>query len=572
MKVELRFEGMTCLECSQKLEKALQSVPGVSNAEVSYPTKRGTVVASDEVNTSDLLEVVAQTGYRAEIVGGDGASGGGAATIDLPQRPAPQRASGRASDTGAGDGADYDLLIIGTGGAGTAAAIRGSELGGTVAIVEGADVVGGTCVNIGCIPSKNLIEAAHHYHTARTAFPGIQPCEPELMWKEVIRQKREVVEELRQEKYIDVLASYEGVTLLRGRAKLLGNGEVQVGDRKIKARKILIATGTAPAMPPIPGLREAGALDSTTAMELETLPQSMVVIGGGAIGLELGQTFSRFGVRVIIVEAMDRIVPNEDPDVSEALTAALKAEGIEIHAGVKVTGVSRGDTGYTVRIQNGSLSGELKAEQLLVATGRKPNTQDLGLEKASVNTDRRGFIPVDEFMRTSNPDVFAAGDVTGGPGYVYVAALGGGIAVQAALSEISGEEPIPIDLAATPRITFTDPQVAAVGMTEDEARAAGYNPKVTSVPVKYLPRAAVSYRRQGIIKLVADTESDRLLGAHIVAPNAGDIISEAVVAVRFGLRVQELVSTLHPYLTWGEGLKLAAQTFTKDVAKLSCCA
>jgi mercuric reductase len=568
MKTQLRFQGMTCLECAQNLEKALRSVSGVENAEVSYPNKSGTVEASDEVSEDELLRVVEQTGYRAEVVGGDS---GGAATAERLR--APVRTPASTSEEGAEDGGfDYDLLIIGTGGAGTAAAIRGSELGARVAIVEGADVVGGTCVNIGCIPSKNLIEAAHHYHTARTAFPGIQPCEPDLAWKQVLRQKQEVVDTLRQEKYLDVLASYAGVTLLHGRAKLLEGGRVRVGEQEVKAPKVILATGTRPAMPPIPGLEEAGALDSTTAMELEALPESLVVIGGGAIGLELGQAFARFGVRVIVVEAMERIIPMEDPDLSEALTAALEAEGIEIHTGVKVTGVSRDDAGYTIRIEDGSLTGQLQTEQLLVATGRRPNTQDLGLEDTGVETDRRGFIQVDEFMQTSNPDIFAAGDVTGGPGFVYVAAYGGGIAAQAALAEITGEEPIAIDLSTTPRVTFTDPQVAAVGMTEEEARAAGLSPKVTSMPVEYLPRAAVSYRRQGVIKLVADTESDRLLGAHIVAPNAGDIISEAVVAVRFGLRVQELVSTMHPYLTWGEGIKLAGQTFTKDVAKLSCCA
>jgi mercuric reductase len=441
-----------------------------------------------------------------------------------------------------------------------------------VAIVEGAEAVGGTCVNLGCIPSKNLIEAAHHYHTARTPFPGIQPCEPDLRWQEVLRQKEEIIGTLRQEKYLDVLASYEGVTLLRGRAELLRGGRVRVGEHEVRARKVILATGTRPAMPPIPGLREAGALDSTTVMELDALPGSMVVIGGGAVGLELGQAFARFGVRVIVVEAMERIAPTEDPDVSEALTAALEAEGLEIHAGVKVTGVSRDEQGYTIRIEDDSLTGEVRAELLLVATGRRPNTEELGLDAAGVEADRHGFIQVDEFMRTSNPDVFAAGDVTGGPGFVYVAAYTGGIAAQAALSEITGEEPIATDLSATPRVTFTDPQVAAVGVTEEEARAAGLSPKVTSMPVQYLPRAAVSYRRRGIVKLVADTASDRLLGAHIVAPNAGDLIGEAVLAVRFGLRVQEMVSTMHPYLTWGEGLKLAGQTFTRDIAKLSCCA
>lgn len=481
------------------------------------------------------------------------------------------------ADGNRGDGGDpvddaYDLLVVGTGGAGTAAAIRASELGAQVGIVEGSAVVGGTCVNTGCIPSKNLIEAAHHYHTARRGFPGIQACEPQVAWGEVLKQKAGIVDTLRQGKYLDVLAAYQGITLLRGRAALLGGGRLRVGESEVEARKVILATGTQPVLPPIPGMQEAGALDSTTVMELEELPESMVVIGGGTIGLELGQAFSRFGVRVIVLEAMERILPGEDPDISEALTSALAAEGLEIHTGVTVTRASRDDAGYSISTENGSLREQVRAEQLLLATGRRPNTQDLGLEQAGVETDRKGFIRVDEFMRTSNPDIFAAGDVTGGPGLVYVAAYGGGIAAQAALADSSGEEPIAIELSATPRVTFTDPQVAAVGMTEEQARAGGLDPKTTSMPVEELPRAAVSYRRRGIIKLVADAQSDRLLGAHIVAPNAGDIIGEAVIATRFELRVQELVSTMHPYLTWGEGLKLAGQSFTKDVGKLSCCA
>ncbi|MDQ3555247.1 MAG: mercury(II) reductase [Gemmatimonadota bacterium] len=560
---------MTCLECAKNLEQALGAVPGVERTEVSYPSKSGTVTVSDRMSRDELLRTVERTGYRAEFVE-DGSTG--SIAVREQAEPPARKAAPRPGQTADAGGFDYDLLIVGTGGAGTAAAIRASELGASVAIVEGADVVGGTCVNIGCIPSKYLIEAAHHYHTARTAFPGIQPCDPQLAWKEVLRQKREIVETLRQEKYLDVLAAYEGVSLLRGRAKLLGEGRVQVGEQEVRARKVVLATGTSPAMPPIPGLAEAGALDSTTAMEIEDLPESMVVIGAGAIGLELGQAFARFGVRVIVVEALERIVPTEDAELSATLERALKAEDVEIHTGVRVMEVSRDEGRFVVRVQDGSLSGEVRAEQLLVATGRTPNTADLGLAEVGVETDAKGFIRVDEFMRTSNPHVFAAGDVTGGPGYVYVAAYGGGIAAQAALAEASGEEAIRADFSTTPRVTFTDPQVAAVGVTEEEARAAGIHAKVTSLPVEFLPRAIVSDRRQGVIKLVADAASDHLLGAHIVAPNAGDIIGEAVLAVRFGLRVQEVVSTLHPYLTWGEGIKLVGQTFTKDVAKLSCCA
>lgn len=562
MELELKFTGMTCSGCARTLEEVLASIPGVTAAHVSYGTKSGKVTGSDAVDWASIRKAVEQAGYGVEITGCDGSSTRTSeGTLVSPRNGDPGR-----------EGFDYDLLIIGTGGAGTAAAIRGSELGAKVAIVEGADVLGGTCVNVGCIPSKNLIEVAHHYHVARSGFPGITPCQPELVWRQILQQKEELVAGLRQEKYVDVLDSYEGITVLQGRASFRDAERVQVDGQTVRARKTIIATGSSPAFPPIPGLAEAGALDSTTVMELEQLPSSMVVIGAGAIGVELGQAFARFGVRVILVDVADRILPNEDPEVSSTLQQALLEEGIEVHTGVDVVGMSRDAEGYTVRIRQKSLEGVLKAEQLLVTTGRRANTEGLNLEAAGVEVDRRGFIKTNEYLQTTNPNVYAAGDVTGGPGYVYVAALQGGIAAQAALAEKSEEGTIPIDLSVVPRVTFTDPQVAAVGMTEEEARLEGLMPEITSLPVRHLPRAVVSYTRHGVIKLVSEAGTDRLLGVHVATRNAGDIIGEAVLAVRFGLTTRDLVSTLHPYLTWGEGLKLAAQTFTKDVAKLSCCA
>ena len=567
MQLDLPLTGLTCLDCARKVERALRALPGVRRASVSYPNGRAIIVADDAADQAALRSAAAAAvqaaGYKVAADPADAATGSSAAA-----RPDLER----------GRGVDYDLVAIGSGGAGMAAAIRAAELGARAAIVEAAEV-GGTCVNIGCIPSKYLIEAAHHYHTARSTFPGISACTPELVWRELLRAKQAIVDEIRQEKYLDVLKAYDAITLLRGRAVLepasAADGDavrVRVDHRHDRARKVGVATGTAPAMPPIPGLAEVGALDSTSAMELEELPASLLVVGGGSIGLELGQAFLRLGVRVIVLELEPRILPTEDADISAALAAALTAEGLEIQTGVRVTRATRTAAGVTLTVERGSLRGEVHADQVLVATGRRPNNEGLGLEAVGVRKDPRGFILTDEFMRTSNPAIHAAGDVTGGPAFVYVAALQGGIAAQAALAEQSGEAPIPIDLSATPRVTFTDPQVAAAGLTEAEARAAGYDAKVTSLPVAALSRAAVSYRREGLIKLVADIASDRLLGVHMVSANAGDVVGEAALAIKFTLTAQNLVSTLHPYLTWGEGLKLAAQTFTKDVALLSCCA
>ncbi len=473
-------------------------------------------------------------------------------------------------------GLDFDVLVIGTGGAGVAAAIQAAGMGANVGIVE-QGALGGTCVNVGCIPSKNLIEAAAHYHSARIGFPGIAACEPALDWQAVIRQKNELVDKLRQAKYSEVLASYPGVTLLEGRATLLAGGRVRVGDAAYRARKVVIATGTSPAMPPITGLAQAGPLDSTTVMELEALPKSMIVLGGSAVGLELAQTFARFGTKVIVVELMPRLLPNEDETISEALREYLTDEGIEIHTGVTTVKVERDENEIVAHVTEGSIARQLRGERLLVATGRQPNSRDMGLEDAGVALTEKGFVRVDATMRTSNPDVYAAGDVTGGSGYVYVAAAGGRVAAENAMNSLSltgspGDEPRELDLSAVPNVTFTAPQVGSIGLTEAKAREAGHNIDISVLVMEHVPRAIVSRDTRGLVKIVAEVGSGKILGIHAVAPNAGEFMGEATLAVRFGLTTRDLAGTLHPYLIWNESVKLAAQGFMSDVTKLSCCA
>lgn len=589
MELDLKVQGMTCLDCARRIETALRRVHGVDGAHVDYRAGIATVELERDVPERDLLAAVEHAGYHAEVAtaGGNGGSSITAAALREPStnadeaaaRDVPQRAP-TVPETPAeqdGDGrADFDLLVVGTGGAGVAAAIQAAGMGAKVGIVE-SGTLGGTCVNVGCIPSKNLIEAAAHYHTARNPFPGIAPCEPALDWRAVIGQKNELVTELRQAKYADVLASYPGVALLTGRATLLGGGRVRVGDAEHRARKVVIATGTSPAIPPISGLAQAQPLDSNTVMELEELPKSMIVLGGSAVGLELGQTFARFGTKVIVVELMPHLLSNEDEMISEALRKYLAEEGIDVHTGMTTTKVERDGSDVVVHVTQGALTGQLRAEQLLVATGRRPNTRDMGLQDAGVALTEKGFVRVDATMRTTNPDVYAAGDVTGGPGYVYVAAAGGRVAAENALKSLSptgtpSDEPRELDLSAVPNVTFTSPQVASVGLTESRAREAGLHVDVSVLEMKHVPRALVSRDLRGLVKIVAETGSGKLLGVHAVAPNAGELMGEATLAVRFGLTAHDITGTLHPYLTWGESFKLAAQGFTSDVTKLSCCA
>lgn len=464
--------------------------------------------------------------------------------------------------------AEFDLVILGGGSAGFAAAIKGAELGARVAMVE-SGTLGGTCVNVGCVPSKTLIRAAEIQHrSSHHPFRGVPATDGRPEWRPVRDQKDELVGALRQAKYWDVLRSYERITLFERRGTVSAGHAVTLdGGQELTAGKVVITTGASPWAAPIPGLAAVTYLDSTSAMALERLPASMIAIGGSAAGLELAQMFARLGVRVTVLEALARIVPAEDPAIGKALAGYLAAEGLHIHAGVTIEGVERTDC-YTVHVRSGERPGRVTAEQLLVATGRRANTRGLGLEDAGVTLGRKGEIVVNEHLQTANPDIYAAGDVIGDPMFVYVAAYGGALAAENALNGNMRR----YDLTALPRVTFTDPAVASVGMTEADARRRGIEPLVSTLSLEHLPRALAARDTRGFIQLVADRSTRCVLGAHILAAEAGEMIAEPALAIKLGLTIEDLTSTFHPYLTLSEGIKLAAQAFTKDVAKLSCCA
>ncbi|MBA3558029.1 MAG: mercury(II) reductase [Gemmatimonadaceae bacterium] len=576
--IKLNVQGMTCLDCSRHITQALEKVPGVSATRVDYRAGVAEVEATQSVPPASLITAVERAGYKATV------ASTGAPVEPAPPSPKSPPAESNGEPLTAGD-ADFDLLIIGTGGAGVAAAIQAVGMGGKVAIVE-SNTLGGTCVNVGCIPSKNLIEAASHYQAARQGFPGIAPCAPALEWNGVLDSKNSLVAELRQSKYADVIASYPGLALIEGRARFTGGGNgspvvVAVGEgkgsRTYRARKVLIATGTRPWAPPIPGLDAVGALNSTTVMELTELPASLLVLGGSAVGLELGQTFARFGVKVTIVELAPRLLPVEDESISGELEEHLRADGLEIHTGIETTRADRNGDEVVLHVKKGGLKGTFRAASLLVAVGRRANTDDLGLDTVGVPLTNRGFVEVAATMRTSNTDIFSAGDVTGGPGYVYVAAAGGRIAAENAMKSLastgtSSDDRRELDLSTVPNVTFTSPQVGSVGLTEAKARELGHHVQVAVLRLDQVPRALVSGDTRGIVKMVADTASGKLLGIHAVAPVAGELMGEAAMAIRFGLTARDVAGTLHPYLTWAESLKLAAQGFTMDISKLSCCA
>ena len=460
----------------------------------------------------------------------------------------------------------YDLAVIGAGSAAFAAAIRATSLGARVGLIE-RGTVGGTCVNVGCIPSKHLLAASHTYRAAGDhPFKGVETRQAGIDLSALVSKKADVVEELREEKYID-LAGHYGFDIIRGDARFSGPDRLDLDSRQIRAAHTVIATGSVPWAPPIDGLEEAGYQTSMTAMELSELPESLVVVGGNYIGLELGQVFANLGSKVTIVEALDRIAPLEEPEISGVMTQVLEEQGVDVVTSAKVTRVEAGPPKVVVaktRVAEVRLSGT----EILVATGRRPVLGGLDLERADVDVDDRGALVLDETLRTSNPNVLAAGDVTGAPQFVYVAAAQGTLAATNALTPAGRM----MDYTALPRVTFTTPNIAAVGLTDEQAVRAGYQCECRVVELRHVPRARVNLDTRGLFKIVADRPTGKVLGVHVLAENAGDVILAGVYAVKVGMTVEELADTWAPYLTMAEGIKLTAQSFTTDVEMLSCCA
>lgn len=461
----------------------------------------------------------------------------------------------------------YDLAVIGAGSAGFSAAITAADQGAQVALI-GHGTIGGTCVNVGCVPSKALIRAAEAVHHANSAlrFAGVEATGQVKDWNALRAQKDELVASLRGAKYIDLLPAYNGVAYLEGKARL-GNGGVTVDGEHIDAGKVIVATGSHEFVPAIPGIEDIPYLTSITAFEMKSLPESMLVIGGGYIGCELAQMFARAGVKVTIL-FRSRLLPESEPEISQALAGYFEEEGITVRRVDGYDTIATGNHGIALSVTIDGSAETLEAQRVLLSAGRKANTVGLGLEEAGVALMPNGGIKVDDRMRTSKAGVYAAGDVTGRDQFVYMAAYGAKIA---AFNALNGDGRS-YDNLAMPAVVFTDPQVASVGLTEAAARTQGIDARTSVLSLDNVPRALAARDTRGLIKLVADRATSKLIGAHILAPEGADSIQTAVIAIKQGMTYVDLGEMIFPYLTTVEGLKLAAQTFDMDVSKLSCCA
>ncbi|GAB4374328.1 MAG: mercury(II) reductase [Acidobacteriota bacterium] len=486
---------------------------------------------------------------------------------DRSEHEVPQQACCASQDdtTNAGDGAD--LIVIGGGSAGFAAAIRGHELGAQVVMVNDG-TIGGTCVNVGCVPSKTLIRAAEARHrAARTPFEGIETSSRVTDFGAVIRQKDELVASLREAKYEEVLAAHDRVRLVRGRARLGRDGSVRVGGRTLRAERVIVATGSRPRLPEIPGLRDARPLDSTALFSLDGQPESLIVLGGRYVALECAQMMSRLGTRVTLLQRSEHVLPTESEELTSSLERYLRGEGVDVVTSVTIEQVTR--TGGRVAVK-ARVAGEprtFRAAEILAATGRRPNTDGMDLEQAGIALDPEGHVVVDETLESTRRGVYAAGDVAGEPAFVYTAAYEGRLAADNALGPARRAR----DYRALPWVVFTDPQVAGVGLDARQAEEQGIAVDVARLGLEHVPRALAARDTRGFVELVRRRGSDELLGARVLAPEGGELVMEAALAIRHGIGVSQLASAFHPYLTLAEGIKLCAQAFDRDVARLSCC-
>ena len=532
----LQIEGMTCASCADHLRDALQNVPGVQSVSVSYLDRLAEVTVNEGTATTALMAAVAAAGYKALV----------------PEHSAQT----------------LHIVVIGSGGAAMAAALKAVENGARVTLIE-RGTVGGTCVNTGCVPSKIMIRAAHIAHLRRESpfDAGMSATPPTVLRDRLLTQQQARVDELRHGKYESILSGTPAITVVHGAARFKDSQTLTValrdgGLQELSFDRCLVATGASATVPPIAGLKDTPYWTSTEALVSDSIPMRLAVIGSSVVAVELAQAFARLGSHVTVL-ARSKLFSRDDPAVGVAVTTAFRDEGIQVLEQTHATQVSHVNGEFVLATTHG----ELRLDRLLVATGRSPNTGSLNVQAAGLVIGRNGAILIDDHMRTSAPNIYAAGDCTDQPQFVYVAAAAG---TRAAVNMTGGDANL--DLTAMPAVVFTDPQVATVGYTEAEAQQAGIDTDSRTLTLDNVPRALVNFDTRGFIKLVAEAGTGRLLGVQAVTAEAGEIIQTAAIAIRARMTVHDLANQLFPYLTMVEGLKLAAQTFTKDVTQLSCCA
>ena len=537
-KVILEIEGMTCDRCATIIEKTFNDKDGMLDTMVNFRGENGAFTFnSEKISKEEIINTINQAGnYKVK------------GEIEI---------AGNKHN-------HFDLIIIGGGSAAFSAATTASDLGKSVFMINGGLDIGGTCVNVGCVPSKHLIRTAEQiYRSNHSPFNGVSSTKPQVDFKTIIKQKKELVATMQKLKYKDVVCRLDQVKVMEGWAKFLDSKTIEVNGESYTGAKFLIATGATTNIPEIKGLNEIDYLTNETLFDLEEQPEHLIILGAGYIALEIAQVYRRLGTKVTILQRSERILICQAPDITEVLSAQFQDEGIEIQTNTRIKQIEKKGALINVQTDKGSFEGS----HVLIATGVKPNTVNMGLENMGIALNQTGHILVNTKQETNIAHIYAAGDCTAGPAFVYTAAKEGKVAVLNAFTGVINKT----DYTALPWVMFTDPQVAGAGMDENEAQLAGIPYESSVMPLTDIPRAQAALDTRGFIKLIRNSKNDQLIGARIIAPEGGELIMQASLAIKAKLTIQDLADTFYPYLTLSEGIKLAAITFNKDIKQLSCC-
>lgn len=463
----------------------------------------------------------------------------------------------------------FDLIIIGGGAGAFAAAIRANGLKAKTAMINAGLPLGGTCVNVGCVPSKTLLWAGEILHTAKHHnVSGIELEVKNFDFQRVVQDELALVERLRQEKYEKVLQHLESITVIEGRAQFISPNEVEVNGERLSAKQFVIAAGSTASVPPIEGIREVGYVTHIEALKTKQQPKELIVIGAGALGLEFGQMYSRFGTKVKILQRGNSIFPQTEKTLADRLAEILTKEGITIKTNVEVKSARKQDGKKVVSYIINGKHEEVLGDEILLATGKTPNTKGLAVDKAGVDIDKKQAIITNQLFQTSQPHIFAVGDVTNLPLRLEpTAGHEGTLAAENALTNSQNS----IDYNTVPYTVFTDPQLAGVGFTEDEQMKKMGVCACRTVSFEDVPKAIIMKRTEGLIKMAIHPQTKQILGVHILVPNAGELIAEAMMLVKNKNTIDDVTSSLPMFPTLSEAIKLVALSFTKDISKLSCC-
>ncbi len=569
-KIDIEVNGMTCEHCVARVNKFISSVPGIKHIDTVLKENKSHILADNNVNIETIILSIENAGYKP-------------GKYDISETEGPDESTDRTpskivSDAGkknAAGGYDCDLIIIGGGSAAFSSAIYAAEKNLRVCVIENW-VIGGTCLNRGCVPSKHFIEAGRiYYEPLNNKYKGVEIKQKSIDMEMLVKEKNILLTALRQVKYYNVLEGYPQIKFINGTGRFISKNAVEIipsGEAgqpyTISSEKFIIATGSKNRILDIPGLGDTGYMTNTQLLEIGYIPKTLLIQGTRALALEFAQMFRRFGSRVVITGRANRVALNEEPEISGELENILRNEGIEILLASEIKKLYKKEGKKYAEIQTVNGIKVIEFDEFLMAAGIVGNSTELNLDAIGVETDENGFIIVNDELKTSEDNIYAAGDITGKWFFVTTAAYEGKIAA----SNLLDGTHIKPDYSAVAHTTFTDPEVSSVGLTEEQAVKAGYDIEKAVFPISYTPKAQAIFKTEGLVKMIAEKETGRVIGIHMLAHNSSETIQQASVYIQNNYTVGRIGQEIGVYPTMAESLKLCAQTFTKDISKLSCCA